>query len=433
MAVKTWTQTSGNLWSTAANWSGGTVPVDGDSVVFDNTSDANCTIDNLGTFNDNVSINSGYDGVITQGSGVNISWGTFSQAAGTFTCASDATYTCTTFSVTGGTFNQGGAFTSTTFGCTSNGIYVGSSATMSTTTVTFSGTSNLTATSGTWSINGSMTKTNSPTWSANSGTLRFTGNGNIDMSGLTLNLVQIAATGTITVSSGTTAPLGANPTTSTGGSNGITINGTVTASGTWNQTGQAGANAIAINVLSSGTISGALTDVVITNGGWQAASSTTIPSGLNITITTGFACSFAGGGKTYGTVRIIPSASVAVSFTGSNTFSTLRCNDGSFAMTLTFTAATTQTISTFSVAGASGKPVTLRSATVGSAWVLTTASGAKTASHCIIQDSTVDASPTWTADSNSANGGGNTNWLGFFVGGGGSGGGGSRGRVRQSS
>jgi hypothetical protein len=44
MAVKTWIATTASIWSTAANWSGGTVPVSGDSIIFNATGPGNCTI-----------------------------------------------------------------------------------------------------------------------------------------------------------------------------------------------------------------------------------------------------------------------------------------------------------------------------------------------------------------------------------------------------
>ena len=59
-ATRTWDNGGGDgLWSTAANWSSNTKPVAGDSVIFDGTSTANCTIDeaiNVADF----SVNAGY-------------------------------------------------------------------------------------------------------------------------------------------------------------------------------------------------------------------------------------------------------------------------------------------------------------------------------------------------------------------------------------
>ena len=44
MAVKTWIATTASTWSTAPNWSGGTVPVSGDSIIFNAAGPGNCTI-----------------------------------------------------------------------------------------------------------------------------------------------------------------------------------------------------------------------------------------------------------------------------------------------------------------------------------------------------------------------------------------------------
>ena len=431
MATKTWTQTSGNLWSTGANWSGGTVPATTDTIVFDNTSDANCTIDNLGTWTGGpVSIASGYDGTITQNTGVNFTCTTFSMAddQAVFTCHAAATFTSTTFAVSAGTFNQGGAFVCTTFGITATGIFVGSSAAMTTTAVTFSGTTSLTATSGTWNLSGNFTQTNTPTFSANSGVIAVSGNTTINAPNITFNRFTIATTGfnAITVAASTIVPLGADP-TSTHVDGGVIISGTVSFTGTWTATSAGGSGFAAITLQAAGTISGNNTTAAITDMNW-ANNGGTLPTGFSVTMnrTTSAAGSFTGAGATYNTFRRIGSGSSTITFSGSNTFTTFRDNDGSVAHTNIMTAGTTQTITTFTVDGSSGKIVTFRSSSPNTAWTLTTSAGAKTCDYVVIQDSTVDASPTWTAGENSADGGGNTNWIFTQSGGGGGGGGGAQ-------
>ena len=42
MATKTWISNSDTDWDTAANWSGGTLPVAGDDVVFNSEGTADC-------------------------------------------------------------------------------------------------------------------------------------------------------------------------------------------------------------------------------------------------------------------------------------------------------------------------------------------------------------------------------------------------------
>lgn len=235
------------LASNAVNWDTNVAPVAGDSIVFPTTTKS-CTWDlNLSLVG--FTINSGYVNTITQNSGANITLSaTFAQnGACTFTCNAGATFTSAAFSVAAGTFNQGGAFVSTTFGCTGTGIYVGSSATMSTTAVTHSNTAALTATSGVWSVAGSWTKNNSPTFTHNSGTIAITAASTFGPAA-TLNLVTIntsASNGNVTLSSGTTVPLGASPTTSCGTGT-LTPAGTITFSANWTHTGSMSPGATAV-------------------------------------------------------------------------------------------------------------------------------------------------------------------------------------------
>jgi hypothetical protein len=49
MAVKTWIATTASIWSTGANWSGGTAPVSGDSIVFNAAGPGNCTVTGIPT------------------------------------------------------------------------------------------------------------------------------------------------------------------------------------------------------------------------------------------------------------------------------------------------------------------------------------------------------------------------------------------------
>lgn len=73
MATRTWDNGGGDgLASTATNWSDNTAPVDGDTVVFSNTSTADCDWDvttNLGA----LTVNSTYTGVITQSAALTVS------------------------------------------------------------------------------------------------------------------------------------------------------------------------------------------------------------------------------------------------------------------------------------------------------------------------------------------------------------------------
>ena len=199
-----------NNWSTCANWSLDTCPGSSDTVVFDGTSTKNSTIDSgfAGTVNA-LSINSGYTGIITQARTLTVNT-TFSQAAGTFTGATQ-TILMQTFSLTGGTF---------------------------------------TSTSGTMSITRNFTKSGSSTFNANSGIVDF-----IDFSGaddttitcttaVTFNKVSMTKddAGAVVIGSGCVIPLGASPTSSFNADN-LTNNGTITvASGTWTINGSGAFN-----------------------------------------------------------------------------------------------------------------------------------------------------------------------------------------------
>lgn len=517
MAAKTWTQTSGNNWSQGLNWNGGTVPATTDTITFDATSTANCTIDALGTWSGGTfTIAATYSGTITQNTGVNITTAAYSQAAGTFTGHSAATFTSTTFAMTAGAFNQGGAFVVTTFTInTGSPVFTGSSATMSTTAVTFANTATIVATSGIWSLAGSFTKANSPTFTHNSGTINITAASTFNAASLTFNKINITTTNAaVTISASTTAPLGAAPTTTVGTSS-ITVAGTITWSGAWTHTGTLITNngstltgtstpTLTINQLvtinatttvtnvigtitangatttnvtdtgnaltgtnwvvnktgsfniqasttvsigaspttvatsitvagtasvsgtwthtgnltfaATGVVSGALTTVAITGNNFVATAGATIPSGLHVTHTLTISSgSFAGGGFTFGNVRFIPVSTATITIQDSSTFTDLRCNDGTFVTALVFTAGTTQTVTTFTVAGVAGKLVTLRSGTFGTAFTLHGVGAAVSIDYVVVQDSTADVSPTWTAGSHSADGGGNTNWV--FTGG----------------
>ncbi len=92
-AAISWTGSGGNtLWSNAANWSGGVVPVAGDSVTF--TGAVNCTIDTAVNVA-NITLDSNFTGTITQRANVTIT-NNYVQQAGKWV---DATPTQHTFTV----------------------------------------------------------------------------------------------------------------------------------------------------------------------------------------------------------------------------------------------------------------------------------------------------------------------------------------------
>ncbi len=96
----TWTPTSGNLASTAANWNPASAPTAGDNIVFNSGSTA-CTWDIVATFG-NFYMNATYTGTVTQTASFSVT--SYSQASGTLTGL--ASYTLTDsgdFTKTGGT------------------------------------------------------------------------------------------------------------------------------------------------------------------------------------------------------------------------------------------------------------------------------------------------------------------------------------------
>ncbi|MEA1929283.1 MAG: hypothetical protein U9M92_00105 [Patescibacteria group bacterium] len=106
-ATRTWDNGgAGSNWSTDANWSDNTQPIDKDDVIFDSTSVANVTIDDVGTWTGGtLYITTDYSGIITQE--VDVSVASSTQAAGTLTVASSKTFTALNdMTINGGTMNH---------------------------------------------------------------------------------------------------------------------------------------------------------------------------------------------------------------------------------------------------------------------------------------------------------------------------------------
>lgn len=418
MATRTWSTATAKNFSDATAWDGGVaVPVTTDALVFSNAGVGNCTIDNLGTWSGGTfTVNSTYTGTISQNSGINITTAAYSQVGGTTTWNSGATFNCTTLSLTGGTFNQGGVLTASSTLTIGAGTFVGSSAAMSCVNMVSSNAGgNVTCTSGTWTIAGTITRTATwGTFNANGGTIALTGAGaqTLNMP-YTLNLVTITKSGQrVTIPNGVTCPLGANPTVVETFTLVVQTGATVTASGVITMTGGGG-----LSLQGTGIVSGAITDMNITDGAVSIVATTTFPVGVNIqfTVTGAAALTLGLGGKTYGTFRRTGSGSSQINLSDialTNTFTTFQDNDGSVAHTLNFTAGSTWSAGTWLLGGASAKLLSIASATPGSPFTLNSSGGAVNVSYMSITDSTVDASPLWTAnDGTSTNGGGNTNWI----------------------
>ena len=92
--------------------------------------------------------------------------------------------------------------------------------------------------------------------------------------------------------------------------------------------------------------------------------------------------------------------------TGSASFNDLKINASK---TLTVTAGTTQTVSSFTSGGTAGNLANIKSSSAGSAFTLSDSSGTNTVSYMSIKDSTAGGGATWNAYY-STNVSGNTGW-----------------------
>lgn len=388
MAQKTWVGSADNSWSLATNWLEGSVPVTTDTVTFSGVGVTNCTIDALGTFSGGtIDLTAAWANTITQNSGINLNIAGFTQAAGTLTCSATATWTSTTFALSGGTFTQGGAFVSTTFGITGTGIYTGSSATMSTTAVTHSNTATITATSGIWSLAGSWTKNNTPTFNANSGTINITAASTFSPA-VTLNLVTINTAAAVTIASGTTCPLGSAPTSTTGAGNNFGVTGVVTWTGLWTHTGSIVVNA-------GGTLTGSSTPTINVSSNLNISATGTITNTIGtITLATANGCTLTDTGdklsaSTFiigdGTSKAVVVAASTTCRIGTTPTSNIGTSTLTVTGTLTYSGAWTHT----------GSLTTSASSTV---------TGSASPSLTINQSLTLNSTSTWTSVNVTASG-----------------------------
>jgi hypothetical protein len=143
---------------------------------------------------------------------------------------------------------------------------------------------------------------------------------------------------------------------------------------------------------------------------WNTATTTGMtlnPSTSTITLTSASSKTFSGGGLTY--YNLNQGGAGVLTIFGSNTFNDI--TDTVQPSTVTFTAGTTQTVSNFSLAGTAGNLVTINSATPGSQFTLSKASGTVNAQYLSIQDSNATGGAVWNADATNVNGGNNLGWI----------------------
>lgn len=103
-ATKTWNGLAGGMASVAANWSPVGVPIAGDDVVFNSTSNRNCTW-NITPVLNSFSISSGYTRIVTLAAGLNT--GNLTVASGTLNALSYAINVSGNWDSSTGTFSRG--------------------------------------------------------------------------------------------------------------------------------------------------------------------------------------------------------------------------------------------------------------------------------------------------------------------------------------
>jgi hypothetical protein len=181
-------------WSCAANWSEDSDPGKGDVALFNGTSTNDAVVDKefAGSVA-SVRIRPAYTGTISLGRSLSV-LGPFNQAGGSFTSAGKS-LTLKSLALSAGSF---------------------------------------TASSGTTSISSTLKITGEPTFDANEGTVVFNGGGGT----LTCDEVAFAhiafahTSGVKTVGPSCSLPLGEDPVAGSGGGGGITLNGSLSGSGT---------------------------------------------------------------------------------------------------------------------------------------------------------------------------------------------------------
>lgn len=198
-ASKTWDGGCGldTGWSCAGNWSDNIIPGEADTVVFGPAFAGNSTVDPaFAGAVALVTVNSGYTGTISLARPLVVSKA-FTQKAGSFDAGSQA-LTLKTLTLSGGAF---------------------------------------TASSGTTAIGATLKVSGAPTFDANGGIVEFNGAGGVlTCGGVAFNLVTFShASGTKTVGSDCSLPLGNDPDADSGGS--IKLNGSLSGTGTLTTSG----------------------------------------------------------------------------------------------------------------------------------------------------------------------------------------------------
>jgi hypothetical protein len=183
------------------------------------------------------------------------------------------------------------------------------------------------------------------------------------------------------------------------------INGKTYTTGTFTNTGSV-TRAITFGTNGQITVAGSGASAWNSTGSGFTSTGTT----AKINMTSASAKTFVGAGYTYA-ATLNQGGAGALTISGSNTFDNI--TNTTQPVTITFTAGTTQTVSSFTASGTSGNLVTLQSSSAGSRFTLSDSSGANTVSYCSIKDSIATGGATWqafTAEGN-VNSGNNLGWI----------------------
>lgn len=147
---------------------------------------------------------------------------------------------------------------------------------------------------------------------------------------------------------------------------------------------------------------------------WQATTTTGLTfnaesSLIQINNASASAKSFLGGSLTYSDFIFTGAGSGTLTIDGSNTFADFAI--ATAPKSVLFTAATTQTVATWSVEGSAGNLITINSTTTAN-FILAMASGIANSNYLSIANSDAGGGATWYAGANSTDaGGGNTGWI----------------------
>lgn len=145
------------------------------------------------------------------------------------------------------------------------------------------------------------------------------------------------------------------------------------------------------------------------NANAQSAGLTVSASTGTISMTSGSAKTFSGGGRTWPTLN--QGGAGALTIAQSNTFANI--TNTVQPATVTLTAGTTQTVTQFSLSGTSGNLITLNTTSAGSQATLTDSGGANSVSYVSIKDIAATGYGEWQAYTSNGNvdAGNNVGWV----------------------